>query len=126
MIVEEAPPVEKADEKKDEIPAGKRLFALSGPAEAALRGQAARLADHLTEEAGEDIALPRRAHPGPAPQPLRTARGPVAGDRNELLLRLDALARYRRPSPRPETTGRARWRSSSPGTAVNGPEWASS
>ncbi|MEN1883487.1 SDR family NAD(P)-dependent oxidoreductase [Streptomyces mirabilis] len=108
VIVEEAPPVEKADEK-DEIPAGKRLFALSGRSEAALRGQAARLADHLTEEAGEDIALPDVAHTLARHRSHFERRAAlVAGDRDELLLRLDALARGRAPlaAPRDDGTGK--------------------
>ncbi|MFD7599116.1 SDR family NAD(P)-dependent oxidoreductase [Streptomyces mirabilis] len=108
VIVEEAPPVERAD-GKDEVPPGKRLFVLSGRTEAALRGQAARLADHLTEEAGEDIALPDVAHTLARHRSHFERRAAlVAGDRDELLLRLDALASGRSPlaAPRDDGTGK--------------------
>ncbi|MFD8125781.1 SDR family NAD(P)-dependent oxidoreductase [Streptomyces mirabilis] len=108
VIVEEAPPVERAD-GKDEVPPGKRLFVLSGRSEAALRGQAARLADHLTEEAGEDIALLDVAHTLARHRSHFERRAVlVAGDRDELLLRLDALASGRAPlaAPRDDGTGK--------------------
>ncbi|MGW2603240.1 SDR family NAD(P)-dependent oxidoreductase [Streptomyces mirabilis] len=108
VIVEEAPPVERAD-GKDEVPPGKRLFVLSGRSEAALRGQAARLADHLTEEAGEDIALLDVAHTLARHRSHFERRAAlVAGDRDELLLRLDALASGRAPlaAPRDDGTGK--------------------
>lgn len=108
VIVEEAPPVEKAG-GKDEVPPGKRLFVLSGRSEAALRGQAARLADHLTEEAGEDLALLDVAHTLARHRSHFERRAAlVAGDRDELLLRLDALASGRAPlaAPRDDGTGK--------------------
>ncbi|MFD9505616.1 SDR family NAD(P)-dependent oxidoreductase [Streptomyces mirabilis] len=108
VIVEEAPPVEKAD-GKDEVPPGKRLFVLSGRSEAALRGQAARLANHLTEEAGEDIALLDVAHTLARYRSHFERRAAlVAGDRDELLARLDALASGRAPlaAPREDGTGK--------------------
>ncbi|MFJ9354217.1 SDR family NAD(P)-dependent oxidoreductase [Streptomyces mirabilis] len=108
VIVEEAPPVERAD-GKDEVPSGKRLFVLSGRSGAALRGQAARLADHLTEEAGEDIALLDVAHTLARHRSHFERRAAlVAGDRDELLLRLDALASGRAPlaAPRGDGTGK--------------------
>ncbi|MFE4819063.1 SDR family NAD(P)-dependent oxidoreductase [Streptomyces sp. NPDC056704] len=118
VIVEEAPPVEKAggrDEvppgrrRQDEVPPGKRLFVLSGRSEAALRGQAARLADHLTDEAGEDLALLDVAHTLARHRSHFERRAAlVAGDRDELLLRLDALASGRAPlaTPRDDGTGK--------------------
>ncbi|WP_217567113.1 type I polyketide synthase [Streptomyces sp. GbtcB7] len=108
VIVEEAPPVEKAD-GKDEVPPGKRLFVLSGRSEVALRGQAARLANHLTEEAGEDIALLDVAHTLARHRSHFERRAAlVAGDRDELLARLDALASGRSPlaAPRDDGTGK--------------------
>ncbi|MET9031717.1 SDR family NAD(P)-dependent oxidoreductase [Streptomyces mirabilis] len=108
VIVEEAPPVERAD-GKDEVPPGKRLFVLSGRSGAALRGQAARLTDHLTEEAGEDIALLDVAHTLARHRSHFERRAAlVAGDRDELLLRLDALASGRAPlaAPRGDGTGK--------------------
>ncbi|MFE5083328.1 SDR family NAD(P)-dependent oxidoreductase [Streptomyces mirabilis] len=108
VIVEEAPPVEKAG-GKDEVPPGKRLFVLSGRSEAALRGQAARLADHLTDEAGEDLALLDVAHTLARHRSHFERRAAlVAGDRDELLLRLDALASGRAPlaTPRDDGTGK--------------------
>lgn len=66
VIVEEAPPVERADPKGEVAPED-RLFVLSGRSEAAVRGQAARLAHYVTGESAADIALPDVAHPGPAP-----------------------------------------------------------
>ncbi|MFG2361747.1 SDR family NAD(P)-dependent oxidoreductase [Streptomyces mirabilis] len=108
VIVEEAPPVEKAA-GKGEVPPGKRLFVLSGRSEAALRGQAARLADHLTEEAGEDLALLDVAHTLARHRSHFERRAAlVAADRDELLLRLDALASGRAPlaAPRDDGTGK--------------------
>ncbi|MET7351371.1 SDR family NAD(P)-dependent oxidoreductase [Streptomyces mirabilis] len=118
VIVEEAPPVEKAggeDEvppgkrRQDEVPPGKRLFVLSGRSEAALRGQAARLAAHLTAAAGEDLALLDVAHTLARHRSHFERRAAlVAGDRDELLLRLDALASGRAPlaTPRDDGTGK--------------------
>ncbi|MFF3577201.1 SDR family NAD(P)-dependent oxidoreductase [Streptomyces mirabilis] len=108
VIVEEAPPVEKAG-GKGEVPPGKRLFVLSGRSEAALRGQAARLADHLTEEAGEDLALLDVAHTLARHRSHFERRAAlVAADRDELLVRLDALASGRAPlaAPRDDGTGK--------------------
>ncbi|MFF1739807.1 SDR family NAD(P)-dependent oxidoreductase [Streptomyces mirabilis] len=108
VIVEEAPPVEKAD-AKNEVPPGKRLFVLSGRSEAALRGQAARLANHLTEQAGEDLALLDVAHTLARHRSHFERRAAlVAGDRDELLARLDALAGGRAPlaAPRDDGTGK--------------------
>nr|WP_282190297.1 type I polyketide synthase [Streptomyces sp. RLB1-33] len=108
VIVEEAPRVEKAD-REDEVPPGKRLFVLSGRSDAALRGQAARLATHLTKEAGEDIALLDVAHTLARHRSHFERRAAlVAGDRDELLLRLDALASGRAPlaAPRDDGTGK--------------------
>ncbi|MEU9542154.1 SDR family NAD(P)-dependent oxidoreductase [Streptomyces mirabilis] len=118
VIVEEAPPVEKAGGKdevppgkrrKDELPPGKRLFVLSGRSEAALRGQAARLADHLTYEAGEDLDLLDVAHTLARHRSHFERRAAlVAGDRDELLLRLGALASGRAPlaAQRDDGTGK--------------------
>ncbi|SFE35912.1 type I polyketide synthase [Streptomyces mirabilis] len=108
VIVEEAPPVEEAD-GRNEVPPGKRLFVLSARSEAALRGQAARLANHLTDEAGEDVALLDVAHTLARHRSHFERRAAlVAGDRDELLVRLDALAGGRTPlaAPRDDGTGK--------------------
>ncbi|MFJ9963659.1 SDR family NAD(P)-dependent oxidoreductase [Streptomyces avermitilis] len=103
VIVEEAPPAET--EKNAELTPGKQLFTLSGRSEAAVRGQAARLAQYLTE----DVALPDVAHTLARHRShfeRRTAI--VAADRDELRTALDALATGRTPlvPPREEQTGK--------------------
>ncbi|MFJ8504362.1 SDR family NAD(P)-dependent oxidoreductase [Streptomyces avermitilis] len=103
VIVEEAPPAET--ETNTELASGKRLFTLSGRSEAAVRGQAARLAQYLTE----DVALPDVAHTLARHRShfeRRTAI--VAADRDELRAALDALATGRTPlvPPREEQTGK--------------------
>ncbi|MGW3818685.1 SDR family NAD(P)-dependent oxidoreductase [Streptomyces sp. NPDC005046] len=103
LIVEEADPAEGLPE--DETAPGKRLFALSGRSEAAVRGQAARLARHLDE----DVALPDIAHTLARHRSHFERRaGIVAADRDELRSRLDALAAGRMPlaPPRAERTGK--------------------
>ncbi|WP_330302726.1 MULTISPECIES: SDR family NAD(P)-dependent oxidoreductase [unclassified Streptomyces] len=103
VIVEEAPPADA--QPTDQLPPRKRMFVLSGRSEAALRGQAARLAQYVTE----DTALPEIAHT------LARHRGHferraaiVADDRDELRDRLAALASGRAPlaPPREERTGK--------------------
>ncbi|MFA7756640.1 SDR family NAD(P)-dependent oxidoreductase [Streptomyces sp. NRRL B-2790] len=96
VVVEEAPARARAVE--DELPDEKRLFVLSGRSEAGLRGQAARLARHVTA----DTALPGVAHTLARHRShfeWRTAV--VAGDRDELLSSLKAVGRGRKPLPTP-------------------------
>ncbi|MGW3122481.1 SDR family NAD(P)-dependent oxidoreductase [Streptomyces sp. NPDC001107] len=93
VIVEEAPPVDTPSAKVEPAPV-KRLFVLSARTEDAVRGQAARLAEHLTG----DTALPDVAHTLALHRShfeRRTAL--VAGDRDELLAELKELAGGRRP-----------------------------
>ncbi len=104
VIVEEAPPPAATEPNAEPMP-GKRLFALSGRSEAGVRGQAARLAQYLTE----DVALPDVAHTLARHRShfeRRTAI--VAADRDELRAALDALATGRTPlvPPREEQTGK--------------------
>ncbi|MET9902384.1 SDR family NAD(P)-dependent oxidoreductase [Streptomyces sp. NPDC006446] len=103
LIVEEAEPAEVPPQ--DETAPGKRLFALSGRGEAAVRGQAARLARYLDE----DVALPDVAHTlAHHRSHFERRAGVVAGDRDELRSRLDALATGRTPlaPPSAERTGK--------------------
>ncbi|MFF7749304.1 SDR family NAD(P)-dependent oxidoreductase [Streptomyces sp. NPDC007971] len=95
VVVEEAPARPAQDA---ELPDGKRLFVLSGRSEAGLRGQAARLARHVT--AG--TALPDVAHALARHRShfeWRTAV--VAGERDELLSSLRAVGGGRKPLPAP-------------------------
>ncbi|WP_369244602.1 SDR family NAD(P)-dependent oxidoreductase [Streptomyces sp. R41] len=104
LIVEEAPPVEA--EPTGELPPGKRLFVLSGRSESAVRGQAARLAEHLRDDT---VALPDIAHTLARHRSHFERRATiVAGDANELRTVLDALATGRKPlaPPREEQTGK--------------------
>ncbi|MFD9389919.1 SDR family NAD(P)-dependent oxidoreductase [Streptomyces sp. NPDC060000] len=107
VIVEEAPEAVLPTHLPDDAEAdpGKRLFVLSGRSEAALRGQAARLAAYVTE----DTALPDLAHTLARHRShfeRRTAV--VAGDGHELRTVLRALAAGRAPlaGPREERTGK--------------------
>ncbi|MEU0395897.1 SDR family NAD(P)-dependent oxidoreductase [Streptomyces sp. NPDC006208] len=103
VIVEEAPAAEA--EPQDDVTPEKRLFVLSGRSEAAVRGQAARLARYVTE----DAALPDVAHTlAHHRSHFERRAGIVAGDRDELLAHLDALAAGRMPlAPlREEQTGK--------------------
>ncbi|MFF3326342.1 SDR family NAD(P)-dependent oxidoreductase [Streptomyces sp. NPDC002889] len=103
VIVEEAPPVEV--EPKGDITQGKRLFVVSGRSEAAVRGQAARLARYVTE----DTALADVAHTLAQHRSHFERRAAiVAGDRDELLSQLAALASGRAPlaPPREEQAGK--------------------
>ncbi|MEU9479487.1 SDR family NAD(P)-dependent oxidoreductase [Streptomyces sp. NPDC048191] len=105
VIVEEAPPPASEPEPADELPSGKRLFVLSGRSEAALRGQAARLARHLTG----DTALPDVAHTLARHRSHFARRAAVtAGDVDELRAALDALGsgRVQPAGPREEETGK--------------------
>ncbi|MGW1170928.1 SDR family NAD(P)-dependent oxidoreductase [Streptomyces sp. NPDC002550] len=105
VIVEEPPPSAPAPEPAGELPPGRRLFVLSGRSEAALRGQATRLARHLTG----DTALPdvvytlarHRSH-------LAWRVAVTAGDRDELRAALDAVGsgRARPATPREAETGK--------------------
>ncbi|MFF3638252.1 SDR family NAD(P)-dependent oxidoreductase [Streptomyces sp. NPDC002250] len=95
VIVEEAPaqPAEVT-----EVPPGKRLFVLSGRSEAGLRGQAARLARHITA----DTALPGVAHTLARHRSHFEWRTAVVADgREELLSSLRALGSGRKPVPVP-------------------------
>ncbi|MET9406277.1 SDR family NAD(P)-dependent oxidoreductase [Streptomyces sp. NPDC002935] len=103
LIVEEADPAEVLP--LDETAPGTRLFTLSGRGEAAVRGQAARLARYLDQ----DVALPDVAHTLARHRSHFERRaGIVAGDRDELRSRLDALATGRTPlaPPRAEHSGK--------------------
>ncbi|MER5407732.1 SDR family NAD(P)-dependent oxidoreductase [Streptomyces sp. NPDC002769] len=95
LVVEEAP---RAEERPPaEAGTGKRLFVLSGRSEAAVRGQAARLSRYLAP----DVALPDVAHTLARHRGHFERRaGIVAGDRDELRARLDALASGRTPPGR--------------------------
>ncbi|MGW0966443.1 SDR family NAD(P)-dependent oxidoreductase [Streptomyces sp. NPDC002516] len=103
LILEEARPTEARPE--GEVTSEKRLFVLSGRGEAALRGQADRLARHLDE----GVSLPDVAHTLARHRSHFERRvGIVAGDRDELRSRLTAFATGRTPSvpPRAERTGK--------------------
>ncbi|MET8100300.1 SDR family NAD(P)-dependent oxidoreductase [Streptomyces sp. NPDC005236] len=103
LIVEEAEPAEISPE--GETVPGERLFALSGRGEAAVRGQAARLARYLDQ----DVALPDIAHTLARHRSHFERRaGIVAADRDELRSRLEALASGRMPlaPARAEQTGK--------------------
>ncbi|MFJ6837056.1 SDR family NAD(P)-dependent oxidoreductase [Streptomyces sp. NPDC091209] len=103
LIVEEAEPAQALPQ--GETAPGKRLFALSGRGEAAVRGQAARLARYLDQ----DVALPDVAHTLARHRSHFERRAAiVAGDRDELRSRLDALAAGRMPlaAPRAEQSGK--------------------
>ncbi|WP_241741100.1 type I polyketide synthase [Streptomyces sp. L2] len=106
VIVEEAPARPAAQvgspgevpPKNPEVPHGKRLFVLSARAENALRDQAARLARHLADDTPlTDVAHTLARHRSHFA--WRTAV--VAGDRDELLSSLKAVAAGRRPVPPP-------------------------
>ncbi|MGW2822817.1 SDR family NAD(P)-dependent oxidoreductase [Streptomyces sp. NPDC001443] len=121
VVVEEAPPAAPSS-RTDPLPrselapgsepsirpersAGKRLFVLSGRSEGALRGQAARLARHLTDDARlPDVAHTLARHRGH----FERRAAIVAGDRDELRAHLDALAAGRAPlaAPREDPTGK--------------------
>ncbi|MET8244301.1 SDR family NAD(P)-dependent oxidoreductase, partial [Streptomyces sp. NPDC005202] len=103
VIVEEAPPAEA--EFTSELPAGKQLFVVSARSEAALRGQAARLARHLTE----DTSLPDVAHTLARHRSHFEWRAAIAaGDRDELRALLQGLGSGRAPvvPPHEEQTGK--------------------
>ncbi|MEV6296317.1 SDR family NAD(P)-dependent oxidoreductase [Streptomyces sp. NPDC051896] len=105
VIVEEAPPSAPESGLAGEPPSGKRLFILSGRSEAALRGQAARLARHLTGDTPlPDVAYTLARHRSHFP--WRAAV--TAGDADELRAALDALGsgRAQPATPREEETGR--------------------
>ncbi|MFJ8005376.1 SDR family NAD(P)-dependent oxidoreductase [Streptomyces fagopyri] len=96
LIVEEAPRTE--ERPMPETGTGKRLFVLSGRGESAVRGQAARLSRHLAKDVGlADVAHTLARHRGH----FERRAGIVAGDRDELRARLDALASGRTPPSRP-------------------------
>ena len=92
VIVEQAPVLEPV-EKVEGAP-GKRLFVLSGRTEAALRGQAARLAGYLTEQTVlSDLAYTLARHRSHFERRVAV----VAGDRAELRTMLDGLSSGRTP-----------------------------
>ncbi|MFE3632651.1 SDR family NAD(P)-dependent oxidoreductase [Streptomyces sp. NPDC059168] len=95
VVVEEAPARPAAE---TEPGPGERLFVLSGRSEAGLRGQAARLARHLTA----DSALPDVAHTLARHRSHFEWRAAVVADgREELLSSLRALGSGRKPVPAP-------------------------
>ncbi|MEV6191898.1 SDR family NAD(P)-dependent oxidoreductase [Streptomyces sp. NPDC051920] len=103
LIVEEAVAADAPPEK--ETAPGARLFVLSGRGEAAVRGQAARLARHLDD----DVALPDVAHTLARHRSHFEHRAAiVTGDRDELRTRLTGLAAGRMPltPPRAEQSGK--------------------
>ncbi|MFF5882603.1 SDR family NAD(P)-dependent oxidoreductase [Streptomyces sp. NPDC012589] len=95
VVVEEAPPAPAATDTAAVPPVpGHGLFLLSARSEPALRGQAARLARHLGDGTPlTDVAHTLARHRGH----FEWRAGPVAGDRDELLALLDALASGRMP-----------------------------
>ncbi|MCC5473836.1 type I polyketide synthase [Streptomyces barringtoniae] len=105
VIVEEAAPFAPEREPAGQLPSGKRLFILSGRSEAALRGQAARLARHLTG----DTVLPDVAYTLARHRSHFAWRAAVtAGDSEELRAALEAVGsgRVRPATPREEETGK--------------------
>ncbi|MEU7055958.1 SDR family NAD(P)-dependent oxidoreductase [Streptomyces sp. NPDC046197] len=103
VVVEEAPRTPTAS--TPEPSPGKRLFVLSGRTEAALRGQAARLARHLSG----NTALPDIAHTLARHRSHFEWRTAVAADdRDELRGALEALGTGRAPlaPPRADPTGK--------------------
>ncbi|WP_333771959.1 SDR family NAD(P)-dependent oxidoreductase, partial [Streptomyces sp. IBSBF 3136] len=108
IIVEEAPARPAATSPEPVLPSDKRLFVLSARSEAGLRGQASRLARHLT--AGTDLpGVARTLARHRSHFEWRTAV--VAGDREELLAALKPLdpssgGRKLLPAPREDQTGK--------------------
>ncbi|WP_343998901.1 SDR family NAD(P)-dependent oxidoreductase [Streptomyces thermocarboxydovorans] len=95
VIVEEAPPAPDGDRDQKSAGPAAGLFLLSARSEAALRGQAARLARRLTDD---DIPLADVAHTLARHRSHFERRaGLAAADRDELLARLEALASGRMP-----------------------------
>ncbi|MDX3233339.1 SDR family NAD(P)-dependent oxidoreductase [Streptomyces sp. ME19-01-6] len=98
VVVEEAPPqapVPPVSPRADEAPK-RQLFVVSARSDAALRGQAARLAGHLAAlpADGPAPALPNIAHTLARHRSHFERRAAVlAGDRAELLAGLDAVTR---------------------------------
>ncbi|GAA3769228.1 hypothetical protein GCM10022403_000880 [Streptomyces coacervatus] len=104
VIVEEAPQADTPASQDEPAPL-QRLFVLSARTEDAVRGQAARLAEHLRgDTALADVAHTLALHRSHFER--RTAL--VAGDRNELLAELAELAAGRSPlaPPREELSGK--------------------
>ncbi|MDO0917729.1 SDR family NAD(P)-dependent oxidoreductase [Streptomyces sp. DT2A-34] len=113
VIVEEAlEPESEPRSPEPELPAGKRLFVLSGRSEEGLRGQAAALARHLSESGNAqdaDAALPDIAHTLARHRSHFERRVAVlAEDSKELRAVLGELAAGRVPLPplREERTGK--------------------
>ncbi|MFD9094446.1 SDR family NAD(P)-dependent oxidoreductase [Streptomyces collinus] len=124
VVVEEAPARPEETPRDPGIPAGKRLFVLSARSEAGLRGQASRLARHLTAGTGQvltaatDQALTEATDLSDVARTLATHRSHfewrtavVAGDREELLAALKPLdpsagGRRSLPAPREDQTGK--------------------
>ncbi|SDZ25801.1 rifamycin polyketide synthase modules 4, 5 and 6 [Amycolatopsis xylanica] len=97
LIIEEAPP--ETVEPVDSVP-GQRLYVVSGRSESGLRGQAARLAEYLTEDtdlAGVADALAcNRSH-------FEWRSAIVAGDHAELRAALNRVSEGRITPPREES-----------------------
>ncbi|MXM65410.1 SDR family NAD(P)-dependent oxidoreductase [Streptomyces sp. HUCO-GS316] len=105
VIVEEAPRTGTASAAQDEPVPGKLLFTVSGRSEEALRGQAGRLAGHLSEDTVlTDLAHSLARHRSH----FEWRAGVVADGKDELLAGLGALASGRTPAatPREETAGK--------------------
>ncbi|WP_405876178.1 SDR family NAD(P)-dependent oxidoreductase [Streptomyces sp. NBC_00005] len=109
VIVEEAPRSEGTAAKDEPAPVN-GLFVLSARTQDAVRGQAARLAEHLTgdvalsDAALSDVAYTLAQHRSH----FERRAAVVAGDRDELLAELNELAGGRRPlaAPREEPSGK--------------------
>ncbi|NJP49691.1 SDR family NAD(P)-dependent oxidoreductase [Streptomyces sp. SBST2-5] len=97
VIVEEAPPAPAGDRDRRNAPPAAGLFLLSARSEAALRGQAARLARRLADDDTPlaDVAYTLARHRSH----FERRAGLAAAGRDELLARLEALASGRMPVP---------------------------
>ncbi|MGW7823914.1 SDR family NAD(P)-dependent oxidoreductase [Streptomyces puniciscabiei] len=102
VIVQEAPVAEVAHH--GEVPSTLGLFALSARTDTALRAQAARLAGHITAGADpRDVAYTLARHRSH----FERRAALIAGDRDELLARLDELVSGPMPAhPRNERSGK--------------------
>ncbi|MEV4805672.1 beta-ketoacyl synthase N-terminal-like domain-containing protein [Nonomuraea sp. NPDC049421] len=89
ILLEQAPPVEERPEEGD---AGERLFPLSAASTQALRGYAARLADHIETGPGPASSGPGSASGGAGPASFEAGSGPASVG-HTLALRRTHLAR---------------------------------